>query len=161
MQSYTPEQRVAYNAWLNGVSKLAYQIAGNERAFYALDKPDRTRIRETAKELYDLGADFATAERAERTDKRGFVYAITNPAWPGLVKIGRAFNPESRLNGYQTGSPYRDYRLDYAVYFEDSHATERDIHIWLDAFRVTGEWFRVSINRAVYAIDVMREEAMC
>jgi len=41
--------------------------------------------------------------------KEGYVYVITNPAWPDWVKIGMAIDAEDRLNGYQTSSPMRDY----------------------------------------------------
>lgn len=158
MQSYTPEQRRSYNGWLNAVSRLTYQIAGcSERAFYALPRGQRLAVRETAKQLHDLGVDFATAQRAEKTDRRGFVYVITNPAWPDAVKIGRAFDPESRLNGYQTSSPARDFELAHAVYFADCHLAEREIHLRLGIARLNGEWFHLSVAAAAYAINQLRE----
>ena len=158
MQGYTPEERVAYNEWLNGVSRLAYQIAGSHQTYYQLSKAERMNIRETAKHLYELGADFPTAQRNEATNKQGFVYIITNAAWPGYVKIGRAFNPESRLKGYQTGCPFRGYELEYAIYFEDCHGAEKIIHDWLADYRAEGEWFRLLPHVAEHTIYNLREQ---
>lgn len=45
----------------------------------------------------------------------GYVYLITNPAFPGWVKIGASIDAETRLNQYQTYSPNRDYKIEYYV----------------------------------------------
>ena len=50
------------------------------------------------------------------TTKAGYVYVITNAAWPEWVKVGMAIDADDRLNGYQTSSPFRDYELQYSVY---------------------------------------------
>ena len=57
--------------------------------------------------------------------KEGYVYAISNPAWPDWIKIGMAIDAEDRLNGYQTSSPMRDYELIHSVYFDDRNKAER------------------------------------
>ena len=48
--------------------------------------------------------------------KDGYVYILTNPAWPDWVKVGMAIDAEDRCNSYQTSSPYRDYQLHYQVH---------------------------------------------
>ena len=146
-----------HNPTVNAISRLAYGIAGSARKYYALSKDARHEIRKTAKSMFSLGVDFSSAERAEKVDKRGFVYVITHPAWSMYVKVGRAFNPRSRLAGYQTGCPYRGYELAYAVYFEDCHFAEKEIHARLDAARGEGEWFRVSPEVAAWHINELRE----
>lgn len=61
--------------------------------------------------------------------KAGYVYAITNPAWPGYYKIGSAIDVNDRLNSYQTSSPLRDYKLEIYAFSEDRVADEKRIHL--------------------------------
>ena len=145
----------------NAISKIAYGIAGSYKKFYALSKIERVGIRATATQLHELGVDIGTADRAEQTEKRGFVYIITNKAWPEYVKIGRAFDPDARLSGYQTSCPYRDYELRYAVYFNDCYQAERSVHYMLDKWRRGGEWFFADVEEATQLIDRLRETTSC
>lgn len=146
------------NPRINAISRLAARIAGGVTALYRMDKDDRIEIRMTATRMYDLGVDFSVAAREEFTNREGFVYAITNKAFPHHVKIGRAFDPEARLGGYQTGCPFRDYRIEHAVYFEDCHTAEKDMHDRLSSLRAEGEWFRLTPEQAEQAINQLREE---
>ena len=91
--------------------------------------------------LHELGADFVTASKAEKRERRGFVYIMSHPAFDGYVKVGRAFDPESRLSNMQTGCPHRAYRLEHYWYFDDAHRAEEEIHELLDKYRWNGEWF--------------------
>lgn len=138
----------------NRIRYLAHRIAGvTQVQFFRLPRELRERYRNVAREMYDNGMDATTAEKAKQTDKRGFVYVIRNPAWPAHVKVGRAFDPESRLNGFQTGSPQRDYELHYAVYFEDCHRAEELIHDTLADYRAHGEWFRILPSTAEHVLN--------
>ena len=93
--------------------------------------------------------------------KEGYVYAIVNAAWPEWVKIGKALDAEDRLNGYQTSSPMRDYKLVHSVYFEDRNVAERKAHT-LAAFKTAhpwnkhdnGEWFKLTDEQAV---EILKE----
>lgn len=152
-----PEAQAARNA-----SRLmAQRIAGNlnQARWLALTADERREYRAAADLMIELGGDFTTAQKAEATEKRGFVYVITNAAFPGYVKIGRAFNPDSRLAGYQTGDPHRGYKLYAAVYFEDCHFAEEEIHARLhDEYRngALGEWFNISPFMARHNINKLR-----
>lgn len=143
----------------NGGRRIREQMTGGRRAFYALSSEDRAEIQAVATRMHDLGVDIASASRGEVTEKRGFVYVITHPAFPNYVKIGRAFDPESRLNGYQTGCPHRAYELYAAIYFEDCHWAEKEIHARLDeSYRngALGEWFNISPFLARHNINKLR-----
>lgn len=153
-----PEAVARRNKRLNAVSRLAYQIAGSSRKFYALPPEERAAIRSTAKLMHEQGQCFAGAQEAERTDLRGFVYVITNPAWPYHCKIGRAFDPESRLRGYQTGTPFRDYELLGARYFSNASLAEVEMHMRLAKWRGEGEWFRLPPQAALVEIDKLQEQ---
>src|SRR5210317_760632 len=43
--------------------------------------------------------------------KQGQIYIMVNPAYPGWCKVGMAVDAEDRVNQFQTGSPFRDYKL--------------------------------------------------
>lgn len=136
---------------------MAMRIAGTPRQADWLDLSveERAVYLETARGLISLGSDFAVADAAERAgvEPRGFVYVITNPAWPAHCKIGRAYDPVSRLASFQTGSPDRDYELKYAVYFDDVLKAEHLIHDTLADYRAEGEWFRILPSTAEHVLD--------
>ena len=82
--------------------------------------------------------------------KEGYVYAITNPAWPEWVKIGMAIDADDRCNGYQTSSPFRDYVLEHIVLSSDRREAEAQAHRAAGkiAQEQRGEWFKLSIEQA-------------
>lgn len=80
----------------------------------------------------------------QRTDPEGWVYIITNPAWPSHCKIGKALVMKDRVKVYQTGSPFRDYRVIASAFFDNRKAAEADLHDQLRGHRVgKTEWFFV------------------
>ena len=82
--------------------------------------------------------------------KEGYVYAITNPAWPEWVKIGMAIDANDRCNGYQTSSPFRDYKVEHVVATKNRRAAEAEAHKLATklAVETRGEWFRLDIEQA-------------
>lgn len=154
---YEPERRQEMNTISNPLRIIYYGVAGGPKLYAKLSKDDRAKCREVARTLHEMGVDYTTALHAEKTDKRGFVYVITHPMYPEYVKIGRAFNPESRLRGYQTGCPFRGYKLHYSVYFHDCYQAEREMHLRLDRYKMEGEWFALAPHMAEYAINNLRE----
>ena len=82
--------------------------------------------------------------------KEGYVYVITNPAWPEWVKIGMAVDAEDRCNGYQTSSPFRDYKIEHVVVTNNRRAAEAEAHKAATkmAKETRGEWFKLDIELA-------------
>ena len=158
---YCPPCTAERNEFTNAVERLAEQISGGRTKYRALSVEIRAQVRKGAVRLHEAGATCGTAETNELTARDGFVYIITNKAWPEYVKIGRAFDPFARLSGYQTSCPYRDYELRYAVYFEDCHQAERSVHYMLDKWRRGGEWFFADVEEATQLIDRLRETTSC
>lgn len=91
--------------------------------------------------------------------KAGCVYVITNPAWPGWVKIGQTITPKLRVSGFQTSSPFRDYTLNYYVKGVDRHSLEEQVHKTAEEFAEErrGEWFKISIEKAKQILDDEKE----
>ena len=98
-------------------------------------------------------AAFSGLENYERS-KEGQVYIITNSAWPEWVKIGMAIEAEDRLNGYQTSSPFRNYRLMYSVSTDDRRKAEAAAHKAAEKVAERrGEWFKMSVGQAKECIQ--------
>jgi hypothetical protein len=99
-----------------------------------------------------------TALQKDKQVKEGYVYVITNPAWPEWVKIGMAIDAEDRLNGYQTSSPMRDYQLVHAIATPDRARAERVAHkaAALCGER-QGEWFKIANEEAVTILQHIKE----
>jgi hypothetical protein len=91
------------------------------------------------------------------TTKAGYVYVITNAAWPDWVKVGMAIDADDRLNGYQTSSPFRDYELQYSVYCKDRRKLEGKAHKAVEAIASdrNNEWFKASVEDAVDCITAL------
>lgn len=93
--------------------------------------------------------DDAWSHNKIETVNQGEVYAITNPAWPEWVKIGKAVDADDRLNGYQTGSPFRDYQVVNSVKTDNRHEAERKMHRLFEktAEQRSFEWFKIPRNK--------------
>lgn len=96
----------------------------------------------------------------------GSVYVISNHAWQGWYKVGKAVKPEDRLNNYQTSSPHRDYVLEYQEAFSNRNSAESSIHECLRSKVSTykNEWFYTDLQliketiQEVKDIDVRNEK---
>jgi hypothetical protein len=93
------------------------------------------------------------------TDKAGWLYVVTNPAWRGLSKAGMARNVERRLVSYQTGSPHRDYSMEGAVWFPDRALAERALFRRCRGYRLgSTEWFSLHPTVLLGFITKLKEE---
>ncbi len=134
------------------VLRLARQMARGRYEF--LDDELQARLCDDAADLLEM---------PKPTNKEGSVYAITNPAWPGLFKVGLGRDVPDRLGNYQTGSPYRDYAAEYSYDFgKAAPEAERAVQADLKAQGflvdngipgVDGEWFDCTLTDIVMAIQ--------
>jgi hypothetical protein len=84
---------------------------------------------------------------------RGWVYIITNPAMPGLVKVGYS-SKDPRLRASElnsTGLPH-SYDLIYDALVQDPREIERTVHQALRHSHEGKEWFRCSPMEAMSTI---------
>ena len=88
------------------------------------------------------------------------MYAIVNDAWLGWVKVGKAVNADDRCNGYQTSSPFRDYRIIARLRTEDRHVKELSMHKAFEHFAKDrkGEWFKIDNITAIKIFNYEIEE---
>jgi len=91
--------------------------------------------------------------------KEGYIYAITNPAWAGWVKIGMAVDADDRLSNYQTSSPFRDYHIEAKQFTTDKKKLEEIAHKEAAKLGVQlGEWFKINKLQAISLIKSLTLE---
>lgn len=139
---------------------------GNRRRASAHERKNDTRMFVDGKyipkkhPLYKAGryesfedAAFSNLQNYRR-DPRGHVYIITNDAWRGWIKVGKAVDAHDRLNSYQTSSPMRDYELYTAFNVKDRGLAEKQAHSVLDArFERRNEWFKCEPDIAATLLE--------
>ena len=79
-----------------------------------------------------------------------FIYCLSNPAMPELLKIGAVHMNDKTVKDradelFTTGVP-AEFRVELFTEIEDSRGVERKIHAILDSYRVNSsrEFFRIS-----------------
>lgn len=91
----------------------------------------------------------------EDATQEGYVYIITNPAWPGWVKIGMAEDVQDRVNQFQTSSPHRDYEIQHSVYTSNRREAEKLAHRLAKkkSTKNKKEWFLISLELAIEILN--------
>jgi len=91
---------------------------------------------------------------------KGYVYILTNPVMPGLVKVGcTSANPETRAAQlYQTGVP-APFTVEHSVYSPDCKELEACIHLDLEGVRLSTsrEFFQCEVAHAVRQLNFAHE----
>lgn len=84
------------------------------------------------------------------------VYILTNPSMPGIVKIGRTTNLQSRVIALSSPSSVPEpFQIAYAAYVEDGPFVERALHATFSMHRMPGrEFFRIPAANAIAALSL-------
>lgn len=92
--------------------------------------------------------------------KSGYLYIITNSAFEGWVKIGTTWNLKNRLHTYQTGDPFRKYKLEYELYHPEFREAEKKIKEVMKHFalEIKGEWYKINLQFAKSRLDEQLSE---
>ncbi|MFC1882256.1 GIY-YIG nuclease family protein [Thermodesulfobacteriota bacterium] len=98
----------------------------------------------------------------EESSNSGIVYVLTNPAMPGLVKIGKTVRDsvEGRLNElYSTGVPV-PFECAYAGRVVDEAEVERAFHQAFGPYRINPkrEFFEIEPDQAIALLRLMAVE---
>jgi T5orf172 domain len=87
----------------------------------------------------------------------GFVYVLSNPAHPGLMKIGYSTKvPEERAAELWSTGVTEPFSLEYYCLVEHARALESKVHERLSfyRYRANREFFAVSVFDAIQAIRI-------
>jgi len=85
---------------------------------------------------------------------RGWVYIISNSAWPGLIKVGYSTNhPNVRAKELKTTGVPTPYKVNFSVIVDNPRALEAKVHKYLRKYHKDGEWFKCSTEIAKAAIE--------
>jgi len=87
------------------------------------------------------------------SDAPGWVYVITNPAMPDLLKVGFSMkHPSLRADElYHTNNPHT-FTVQYEVLVQNPSTLESLVHAELKSCNEGKEWFRCKISDAISAI---------
>lgn len=90
-------------------------------------------------------------------DETGIIYILSNPAMPGLVKLGKTTNLASRLKSlYSTGVPV-PFHCVFAKQVDNYHEVERRLHAGLRPHRENEnrEFFRIAEEDVINFLAVI------
>ena len=84
----------------------------------------------------------------------GFIYILTNPSMPDLVKVGMTVKtPNLRaIELSSTGVP-SPFEIEYYSFFYDMALAEKLVHQKLNSCRHNKEFFRTEVTKAIDAIE--------
>ncbi len=120
--------------------RLGREWVGIDVAKEAWNQIENRLEKEVPADMFRGEAKFSTvAPTRGKEDARPkkYVYVISNPAYPGMLKVGVAADVNARLNSYQTGDPRRGYKLEFAKQTPEYKTLEPYIH---RKFNGLGEW---------------------
>lgn len=87
--------------------------------------------------------------------RRGYIYVLSNPSMPGLLKVGRCIDGgRARAKQlYQTGVP-TPFIVEFELLSDEPETVEEFAHDRLHGFRVNGsrEFFRTAVHDAKMAV---------
>ena len=121
----------------------------------ALTDDERNRIKS---QLASIDKRLDSIAYRESHSKAGWLYVITSPSLPGLVKLGvtRQLNPVMRIKQLSSSSLPEPFKAHCFVFSDDCFELENNIHKYFNKERVNPdrEFFRIEPKEA---IDVLKE----
>jgi hypothetical protein len=115
--------------------------------------------------VYLYAQDISTIRDKQERDERGkWVYILTNKAYPDLVKIGKAVNPEDRIRGINSAGTVSEWELRIAFPVTNDYKVENMVHRHFEDRRVDSdqgssrEFFRVTFDEAVKVLDYVSKD---
>lgn len=104
------------------------------------------------------------AKLDEKTSKGQYVYILTNVAYPGVCKIGKAVTPSKRIKQINSAGTVSEWELRYALPVSDDYKVESLIHKELEHLRMSSfqgssrEFFEIEFEDAIKVIEKFGEE---
>lgn len=91
----------------------------------------------------------------------GYIYCLTNPVMPGLVKIGKTTRTvEERVAELNTTGVPAPFVIEFVKKFNNVHTAEEQLHTMMNIYRYSSvrEFFRVSVDTARKIVETYHTE---
>lgn len=115
--------------------------------------------------VYMYAKDVAGKVQLDESHSKGrYVYILTNIAYPGYCKIGKAVTPSKRVKQINGAGTVSEWDLKYALPVTDDYKVESLIHGKLESLRRSShqgssrEFFEISLEDALEALILMGED---
>ena len=149
-----------YSKAYDAIRSKAQQLVGSQKLYRELTDDTKSDLRDAGKKLLllsDLDNPLKQYNDSRAKHSSGYVYLVTNAAWPEWVKIGRAINTKSRLLAYQTSSPLRDYEVACKAKVANTQSMEAALLSKIKEFSSDskGEWLQVDIKLAKHLFNII------
>lgn len=110
----------------------------------------------------ELQIEFPKKQKVARPPRTpGFVYILTNPAMPGLIKIGKTrLNPTDRAAQLHTTGVPAGFQVEYACRTNDPEAVEQAMHVAFGPTRLSHkrEFFQITPEQAIAVLSLHHQE---
>lgn len=110
--------------------------------------------------VYMYGKRVADRAKLDEMNSKGkYVYILTNIAYPGICKIGKAVTPSKRIKQINGAGTVSEWELRYALPVSDDYKVEGLIHKELEHLRMSSfqgssrEFFQIEFVDAVKIIE--------
>jgi hypothetical protein len=115
--------------------------------------------------VYMYGQDAGTKVKLDEINSKGqYVYILTNIAYPGICKIGKAVTPSKRVRQINGAGTVSEWELKYALPVSDDYKVEGEIHKTLSHLRMSShqgssrEFFEIEFYNAILIIESIASE---
>jgi hypothetical protein len=112
--------------------------------------------------VYMYAKCVAGKARLDSSALRGkYVYILTNIAYPGICKIGKAITPSKRVKQINGAGTVSEWDLKYVIPVTDDYKVEGMVHKNLEHLRMNSyqgssrEFFQISFEDAVDEIEIV------
>lgn len=86
--------------------------------------------------------------------KKGFVYIMSNPSMPGLIKVGMTRKvPSDRADDLISTAVPDSFEVQYYAFFDDRFSAEKAAHRKLKKYHYKKEFFKTDVATAIWAIE--------
>jgi hypothetical protein len=130
-----------------------------EYKFIEDDKPT------TVNWVYMYGQSSEARMKLDEANSKGkYVYILTNVAYPGICKIGKAITPSKRIKQINGAGTISEWELKYAIPVSDDYKVESEVHKILSYLRMNSfqgsnrEFFDIEFENAVSVIENIASE---
>lgn len=115
--------------------------------------------------VYMYGKRVSDRVKLDEINSKGkYVYILTNIAYPGICKIGKAVTPSKRIKQINGAGTVSEWELRYALPVSDDYKVENLIHKELEHLRMSSfqgssrEFFEINFQDAIRIVEKLGED---